>query len=195
MALHFTAKPKPNADKGLRLAKIESQREIDKLGLVRCCTLSALLHAGRVATKPMHLRRWSGPPGPGTNHSDVWRHREDLQPCHGRKDTVLCGVWHATTQHQAVGRWLGPAACDRHPATTDPSSAPATRGGESSAVRPGAGGLARTSIGCCTAAQWPRRPAARLAGHAPPPPNRRAEAPVAAPGQTAARVAWVRPWP
>jgi hypothetical protein len=33
MALHFTAKPKPNADKGLPWARIESQREIDKVGL------------------------------------------------------------------------------------------------------------------------------------------------------------------
>ena len=33
MALHFAAKPKPNADKGLRWARIESQRKTDKVGL------------------------------------------------------------------------------------------------------------------------------------------------------------------
>lgn len=33
MALHFAANPKSNAGKGLRLEGIESQREIDKVGL------------------------------------------------------------------------------------------------------------------------------------------------------------------
>ena len=33
MALHFSAKPKPNADKDLQSARSESQRENDKVGL------------------------------------------------------------------------------------------------------------------------------------------------------------------
>ena len=35
MALHFAVKPKSRADKGLRRAKLKSQREIDKVGLSR----------------------------------------------------------------------------------------------------------------------------------------------------------------